>query len=293
MFAINRRLASGEYKKVYAFTVDEAEDRGIEYEYWRDIAWAFAGTHVPVEDNKRKPKWMLVDDGFVIQYLRLKNVFKFKLIEFKTYWGNFLTSYEMYRKKHLEGQPANRIYMTRFYLLPQNKEGVNLYENKNTTYMTEEYKKTIAAMFARGLVANEVVELFRMNTAMGKATTKWRKTEECRAMIRDELKKILDDNGITEDFVAKELVNVLNDSKKGKSIKVQLDVVREMMDLLAMKENRVKTSEMLELSENRKIDEVKRQLKYEKVSVKDENLIEIEKLKRKGDEDENIERTHS
>lgn len=236
------RHANGYVKAHFVFTKDEAIEREIKFKTLAEII----KTDKPSVEN---PSWLLTDEDLVVECQGARTVFK-KFVTVETYFGKFLV------KVLPTGQTIPQILV-----LPCNS--ISKFEddpNDKEINFSPANKVIIATFASKGLTPKEIGDILGKGgkTSVGKIRAFIRK-KECREMVRDEVKSILAENGITEEYAVMRLKQLDKEAVEAKDRKTQLNVIREFFELLGTKDKNTETRE-IEYTEDNRLEDTKRKL---------------------------------
>jgi len=215
----HRSLFGGKTINWQAFDEEEAKKRGIPYSYWKDL-------HYSKELAESVPFYVLSDDGIVVPIHSI--AFIRSGIVLKSAFGYY----------HLPYSNA-QYYNSRAKMLV-------LAENRSQTedYISHKYTKgalldgAVVRMAANGLDIGEIVNILCVSPKSQRAQKikKFYKSEECTKMVREEVKKILESCGITEQTVIEMLLDAMKVAKEKRDAANMLRAAENFVDMYGMKD---------------------------------------------------------
>ncbi len=243
----NVKHANGKYSRRHLYQQQTADNLGIEYVDWREIH---------KYDNQLSPEntlWILSDDKLVLEAYEVRRIYKKRnTYTISTYFGTFALM------KHNDDT---------MFVLPENKISLDFSKKSESKFrFKKENKELLVHMFTRGIGYSEATDILGLKPSTKRKIRHFFYSRECRNMVTEELKLILEKHGITEDSVIKDLKE-LKEQTKGKkgSERFELELIREMFKLLGTYERTTKkTTKGIEASEQDKIEHIQRRLKLTK-----------------------------
>lgn len=216
----HRNRFGGQIRTYRAFSEEEAEANHIPYVYWRDH-------HYTVLNGDSEPFYVLSDDGVVVPIHTVG--FTKVAIVLRSAFGTFILP--RFRKKDAK--------MT---VLAENRGFESDFVSKKH-YPFNGLKRVIATMSAHGLAMDEIVDsLCEDNSGRrAKLIRKIYKTEEISNMIREEVKTILTNVGLTEESVVKMLLEAHEVAKDKKDAANMIRAIENLVDMYGLKEKEKET----------------------------------------------------
>tara|TARA_R100001082_G_C4363356_1_gene160513 strand:+ start:2358 stop:3107 length:750 start_codon:yes stop_codon:yes gene_type:complete len=249
MYVISRNLKKGR-KDFNIYDKSESKDNRIDYKYWKDC---------DADD------YGISDDGYIGKCLSRKD-YKSSTLVTMCYGVNWVNK-------------SSKIFFLKNY-------GMGIYCMTNPKHWVEaelnkkRFKDTISAYVAQltssGKVDwNVLGNIYRPDQEIPAMTVKKLfKEEKVKSMVKDELKKVLTDKGINEDFVLDTILDAIEIAKVKQDPSNMLKASSELSDYLQMKpEKRVQT-EKLQIDVSKQIsntieEESKRLVAEKEVEISD------------------------
>jgi hypothetical protein len=250
----HKTLFNGECRLWTAYSVDECP-KDIEYVPWRQFEYT--------EENCRdKVFHVLSDDGMVVPVF---NVGYIKTgIVLKTPFGHYVLA------------PMNKGQSV-MNVLVENQGQLEDYagRKRHSSAMTE---AVVSQLAAHGLELNEIIKILTLHPFGQKAQRirKFYKSEECRNMIRDEVRTILNNCGITEESVIKMLLEAHEVAKEKRDCSNMLRATENLVDMYGLKDKAKETTTQTfeigsEVEDLQRLENVKERLKLQQKTEKSEN----------------------
>ncbi len=250
----HRTLFNGECRLWTAYSVDECPP-DIEYVPWRDYQYSEANC-------RDKVFHVLSDDGMVVPvfsvgYIRTG-------IVLKTAFGHFVLT------------PRNKS-KCRMHVLVENQGQLEDYAGRKhcSSAMTE---AVVSQLAAHGLELNEILKILTVHPLgeKGKRISKFYKSEECRNMIRNEVRTILNNCGITEESVVKMLMDAHEIAKEKRDCSNMLRATETLVEMYGLKDKAKETTTNTieigsEVEDLQRLENVKERLKLQQKTEKSEN----------------------
>jgi len=243
------------------YSKEQADKKKMKYVYWKEVE----------PDNFTQNMLVLSDDSCVLEVVDVRNVYNRHVRAYKTWFGRFTLNL-----RHPEKSTMN--------VLPENKIHTDLV-NGNKIIWSPALKRMVAHMMSRGLDRQEIINMLGLDSDSGAAVKirKFSLTEECAEMVTDELRKVLNENSVDEDYVVKKYLTVLqlaegDDEKAKPNLKMMLEVVREFAEMLQMKGTQTTTRKVEAIEANVKakdagrIQDLKDELRLRKLA-KEEIIV--------------------
>jgi hypothetical protein len=230
MEILTRRIGKGRGPKytAYIYTKEEADSLGIEYKLWRD--------------KEVKPgDWVLTDDEYVgqVRDIRIYNNKQkqpkpFILTTFGCQWvapTNKLT-WEDRRETGDYFNPIPRDWIKKEVARARTKRVIQLYAN----------------MMLTGRIDLQILgKAYRPDSSDPVRTVKkLLRREQVKSMIDQELQRILEEKGITKQFVIEKIVKAIELGEKREDGYLLLKGADKMADYLEMQPGKTKVTEQIE-----------------------------------------------
>lgn len=249
----HKTLFNGECRLWTAYSVDECP-KDVEYVPWREFEYT--------EENCRdKVFHVLSDDGMVVPVF---NVGYIKTgIVLKTPFGHYVLA------------PMNKGQSV-MNVLVENQGQLEDYAGRkhHSSAMTE---AVVSQLAAHGMELNEIIKILTLHPFGQKAQKirKFYKSEECRNMIRDEVRTILNNCGITEEAVVKMLLEAHEVAKEKRDCSNMLRATENLVDMYGLKDKAKETTTQTieignEVEDLQRLENVKERLKLQQKVEKEE-----------------------
>ena len=218
------------------YTQEEADKEGLEYNHWRDA---------------REGQWALSDDGFVSKVIKRKSykgTNKIDNVYLRFAWG-----YTFYnpggrggRELKVGGRKSNTTM-----------SGKRPIEVK----AKQEKMKNLAMVYAQTMNTDETIERVcgEVNFGEKKRIKRYMRTEVFKGMVREELKGLLSDHGMTETYTLELLQKAIKKCEDKGDTTNLMRAVENLQDMHGMKDKHlVKTTDTIEATSTTKlIDELR------------------------------------
>ena len=202
---------------------DEAKKKGIDYKYWKK---AEAGDYA------------ISDDGYVAKVIN-KREYASNHSTPNTYlrfpWGyTFFNDKYPSKRLNVRGRKTNVTFTGKSYIEVQ---------------AGQDKMKNLAMMFALKPDYDLAIE-WAMGAVTDQERRKWTRTmksETFKVMVRNELTKILEDHGLTEDYTLDLFEQIISMAKDKKDITNLMRAVENLQDMHGMKDKHLlKTTDKIE-----------------------------------------------
>lgn len=251
----HQKRFNGETRVYQAYYESDAINEGIEFKYWKD--WHYT----PMQEGLI---WIESDDHIVIPVYGVAFVKCY--IVLKSAFGQFLLPRYSFRDAKL-------------IFLPDNKCGVED-DISQCSQAEKALKITVASFAAHGLTRNEILEALCSDPSSGKKNykAKWVKkffqTEECHRMIKDEVRRVLSNCGLTEEKVVQMMLDAYAKADKKGDVGNMIRATENFVDLYGLKdkpkETTTRTFELgTEVEDLDRLENVKERIKLTQKDEKD------------------------
>jgi len=210
---------------------EEADDKNLPYKYWREA---------------NEGEYGLSDDGFVAKVIS-KSIYKPTSVYIRYPYG-----YTFY----------NPNYTSTKLKASGRKSNTTISGKTNWEVLSNGQKmKNLAMVYAQTMDYDKAIEHVLDNPTNNQKIM-WKKRmkkEKFKDMVREELQKLLNEHGLTEDYTLQLLEETIIKAKDKGDITNLMRAVDNLQDMHGMKEKHlVKTTEQIEATSNTKlIDELK------------------------------------
>jgi len=227
---INHRDERG--KTTYTlYEKDEAEDAGIDYKYWQ---------------NAEVGEYGVTDDGIVakvIQKTEYDNNSGKKSVYVRFPWGYTLYPKQYSDKKKLLARGRKSAYTltgdSQWHVGRRKRDMENI-----ALCYAQVFDKDFAIALATGGVSKSKHRSYR----------RYMRTEKFRQMVREELKKLLEKQELTEEYTLKLLKEGIEIAKDTKDVTNILKAVKNLQELHGMNEkDKVKRTAALEVNQTKRL----------------------------------------
>lgn len=245
---------NGEKRTYYAYPEQEAQKLGIDYLYWKDVKYQ------PIRNTLF---YVLSDDKVVIPVwdVTFTNVF----IILRTPFGNFAL-------------PKFKSKDAKMVVLPENKA----YEEDSLKKKCSSHaylKQVIASFASRGLSKEEILDSLCANpTQRGTRQDfikKFLTTQECKTMVRDEVRDMMNAVGLTEQKVLQYLLDAHKMAVSKQDVSNTLRSVETMIDLFGLKDRKKETTTQTMELESSHEDLERLERVQERVKLEQKESLEI------------------
>ena len=231
VISINHKKGKADYE---ILTKDEANERKIEYKYWKDA---------------EEGDWAISDDDWVAEVIRKKEYpsnRSWTNIYLRLPWG-----YTFFSTKH----PSKKFNA-------EGRRSVHTLSGKSDHEVgcNKPPIRKLAMAYAQMRDCDLSID-WAMGTVSGaqrRRSRKTMKTEVFQKMVREELEKLLIDHDLSQDYTMELLKKAVNIAENKKDVTNILRIVENLQDMHGMKEKQqVKTTTQLTASMTRKmLDEI-------------------------------------
>jgi len=225
---VNHTKANGGTKAYTIYTKEEADDRGIDYVYWKDA---------------EEGDWALSDDNYIAQVIKVKeypsnNNSMTKYV--RTPWG-----YIMWDQK----------YKGRKFLV-EGRRSAYTFTGKRKIEALEPSLSKLAMCYAQTMNKDLAIDM-AFGSLPGNQHSSWKrrmKSEVFKNMVREELAALLTRHGLTEDYTLDLLTETIELAKGKKDVTNLMRAVENLQSMHSMdSKDKIKTTTQLEGTVTRKL----------------------------------------
>tara|TARA_R100001082_G_scaffold85361_1_gene51932 strand:+ start:410 stop:1159 length:750 start_codon:yes stop_codon:yes gene_type:complete len=230
MYKITRKFRTG-IKDYNVYSIDECKSKGLEYKYWKECSEGDYGES---------------DDGYIGECIKVSDYDKARFITM-SYGVGFVTdrSKIKFLKNHSMG----------IYTMINPKHWIE------TEIRAKRFDRVLTAYMAQLMSPNPIDwnvlgNIYRPDQEKPAVTVKKLfKQEKVQTMVKDELKKILSDKGISESFVLDTILDAIEVAKTKQDAGNMLKASSELSDYLQMKPDKKIQTERLEVDVTKQISD--------------------------------------
>jgi len=236
MYTINIQHKGDDTPTTYRiYRKDEAEKENITYLYWKEA---------------NEGDYAISDDNYVAQVISKRKYTsnnKTPNIYLRFPWGyTFFSPKYNSKKLNVRGRKTNVTFTGKSYIEVQ---------------ASQDKMKNLATMFAIKPDYDLAIE-WAMGAVTDRERRKWKRTmksEVFKTMVKDELQKLLQKHGLSENYTLELLEETIKLAKDKKDISNLLRAVENLQDMHGMKDKHlIKTTQQLEATSSTKlIDELR------------------------------------
>ena len=241
MYTINiHHKGDKEATSYRVYRKDEADEKNIEYKYWKD---ADTG------------EYAISDDDYVAKVINKREYQsnnKTPNIYLRFPWGyTFFSPKYNSKKLNVKGRKTNVTFTGKSYIEVQSGQ---------------DKMQNLATMFALKPDYDLAIE-WAMGAVTDRERRKWKRTmksEVFKNMVKEELSKLLTDRGLTEGYTLQLLEDTIGMAKDKKDVSNLLRAVENLQDMHGMKDKHLlKTTQQIEATSSTKlIDELREEEKH-------------------------------